>query len=109
MAVVTTLFILHTCSCIQYCFPAALTKDVLETLAKDRERRHKYFKVFTMVLWYLLFEEDTQVNGCVYLYDFTGYTMQHFTAFSSSDVKDMMKWQVRVLWWQVRADVAGAC
>ena len=102
---------------MNYCFVAALTKEHLEIYSKDKARRQKLMKGMMMVLWYLLYDEDTQVHGFLYLNDFTGYTMQHFTAFaSSSDMKDMMKWQVRVMrWqvrvmrWQVRDEVAGAC
>ena len=74
---------------------AALTKEYLEIYAKDKERRQKLMKGMMMVLWYLLYDEDTQVHGFLYLNDFTGYTMQHFTFFPTSDMKDLMKWQVR--------------
>ena len=74
---------------------AALTKEYLEIFVSDKTRRQKLMKGMMMVLWYLLLDEDTQVNGFVYLNDFTGYTMQHFTFFPSSDMKDMMKFQVR--------------
>ena len=52
-------------------------------------------KGFMMVLWHLMYDEDTQVNGFVYLEDYTGFTMKHFSTFSTSEMKDMMKWQVR--------------
>ena len=52
---------------------------------------------FFIALTHLLKDEKTQVHGFVYLYDMTGYTMQHFTAFPSSEMKDMMSFQVNTV------------
>ena len=52
------------------------------------------FKGFMLLLTRLLFDEEVQVHGFVYLNDLTGYTINHFTSFGKSDMIDLMKWQV---------------
>ena len=73
----------------------AFDKEFLEKITDDKPKRRQMFKGFMMVLWEQMVDEDTQVNGFVYLQDFTGYTMQHISMMNRADMKDMMRWQVR--------------
>ena len=73
----------------------AFDKEFLQKIADDKQKRRQMFKGFMMVLLDQTVDEDTQVNGFVYVEDFTGYTMQHMSMMDRSEIKDLMRWQVR--------------
>ena len=50
--------------------------------------------VFGVYMW-LMLDENTQVNGIIYLMDFTGFEMKQMLFFGLDDMKKMTKmWQV---------------
>jgi hypothetical protein len=54
-------------------------------------------RIVSIVAFLMLLDENVQVNGYVFIMDFTGFTMKHFTRWS---MEDMKKWNTS---WQVRA------
>ena len=79
---------------IRLSFKGAIGKETLKKFNTSTQAKHDIFKAFISILTYIMLDENNQVNGFIYLNDFSGYTMAHFTAWSMQEMKDMMKWQV---------------